>query len=352
MTEEELLNAKILIIDDVFLNLKLIEGILDKSGYTNYESFTNSRLAVERYKEWRPDLVFLDLDMPDPDGFAVLEELREIEENRYAAVVVITDQRDKSMRYRALELGAKDFLNKPYESTEVLLRIRNLIEVRLLHNAIKVNNEELESKVIERTKELYETQIDVIERLAHAVEYRDCETGMHTIRMSRYSACLAEALGLGENEVTCILNAASLHDIGKIAISDQTLLKPGKLTDEEFNEIKKHTTIGYDLLKGSSSEFLKMASMIALTHHERWDGKGYPKGLKGTEIPIYGRICALCDVFDALTSKRLYKEAWSLEDTVNYIKDSSGSFFDPDIVDRFLVVLPKIKELKERYQDK
>lgn len=351
ISKEEILTAKILIVDDDNVSVNLLAETLKKAGYRNITSTTDSRQAAKLYAQIRPDLLALDLNMPYLTGFDVMAQLKEIETTNYLPIIVLSGEDNQQTRFKALQSGAKEFLDKPYDRVEVLLRINNLIEVRLLHNEVRLQNQTLEKKVKERTHELYETQLDVIQRLGRAVEYRDSETGLHIIRMSYYSACLAKEAGLNDNECEMILNASPLHDIGKIGIPDSILLKAGKLTEEEWTVMKTHTTIGAELLSGSTSKLLNLAKEIAMTHHEKWDGTGYPKGLKTDEIPLVGRICGLCDVFDALTSERPYKKAWSPRETVEEMSRQKGKHFDPGLVDCFIKILPRIELIKEKYTD-
>lgn len=351
ITNDQVYNAKILIVDDQELSIRLLSEILAKAGYVNITATTDPREAIELYAQKHPDLLILDLNMPHMDGFQVMSKLKEIEGDNYLPILLISNDENQEVRFLALESGGKDFLNKPYERVEVLIRIRNLLEVRILHNQIRDQNKLLEERVKDRTQELYSTQLDVIQRLARAVEFRDSETGMHIIRMSHYSAFMAAKVGLSMEDCEIILTASPLHDIGKIGIPDQILSKPGKLTPEEWTIMKTHTTIGGELLSGSSSKYLKIGRQIALSHHEKWDGSGYPNGLKGNDIPVVGRICGLCDVFDALTSKRPYKLAWSLEDTLKEMENGRGKHFDPQLLDCFMDNLGEIKYIKEKYED-
>lgn len=351
MINGNLKNAKILIIDDQEMSVVMLERILEKEGYQNIYKTTDARKAAELYHEVRPDLLILDLNMPHHTGFEIMEQLKGMEGDSYLPILVISGEESQETKFEALKSGAKDFLNKPYDRVEVLIRIQNLIEVRVLHNQIRDQNKILEEKVIKRTQELYDTQLDVTQRLARAVEFRDSETGHHIMRMSHYSACLAAKAGFSMTECEMILLASSLHDIGKIAIPDSILFKPGKLTEEEWAIMKRHTVIGGDILSGSNSDILEMARVIAITHHERWDGSGYPEGLKEDEIPLIGRICGMCDVFDALLSKRPYKKAWTLTETGDEIKKGAGTQFDPKLVDLFVEILPQIRTITEKYSD-
>jgi putative two-component system response regulator len=269
----------------------------------------------------------------------------------YLPVIVLTAETSLETRNEALAAGAKDFLTKPFDQIEALQRIHNLLQVRVLHKRTLEQNAELELKVKERTKELEDSQLDLIRRLGLAAEYKDNETANHVIRMSLYSQMLAKAIGLTEAESNMLLHAAPMHDIGKIGIPDSVLLKPGKLDPEEWAVMQTHVEIGSELLAGSDVPLMHMAKKIAATHHERWNGKGYPAGLSGDAIPIEGRICAICDVYDALTSERPYKKAWSVEKAVDYIKSESGEHFDPELVEKFELILDDILRCQEYYAD-
>lgn len=351
MKETKYSRAKIMIVDDDPGNIHILERILKWQGYSRIFSITRSTEAVELYRDTRPDILLLDLKMPEMNGLEVLSQLSKIEEDHYIPVLVLTAQQDRVTKLEALKAGAKDFLNKPFDIAEVLLRIDNIIETRLLHNEIRDQNKILEEKVRERTRELRETQLEIINRLGRASEYRDNETGMHIIRMSRLSARLAQALGMNAESCELILHASPMHDVGKIGIPDHILLKPGKLNDAEWEIMRMHPTMGAEMLSGGQSELLQMAELIAITHQERWDGSGYPKGLRGEEIPLEGRIVALCDVFDALTSRRAYKSAFSVEDSVSEIEKQSGKLFDPKLVDVFKSTLPDMLQIIDEFAD-
>jgi putative two-component system response regulator len=296
--------------------------------------------------------------MPHLDGYQVMEKLSGNIKGDYLPVLVLTAQIDMGTRLKALEAGAKDFVAKPFDKTEVLNRIANILEVRALYNERKQQNEILEAKVKERTlelqernKELEETRLEIIRRLGRAGEYRDNETGMHVIRMSKSCQCLALAVGLGEEHAEQILQASPMHDVGKIGIPDGILLKPGKLDPEEWEIMKTHAEIGADIMGDFDSSLMRMAGMIAFTHHEKYDGSGYPNGTKGSGIPIEGRIAAICDVFDALTSERPYKEAWTVERALDLINEESGKHFDPELVRLFNEILPDVLTIREQYAD-
>ena len=276
--------------------------------------------------------------MPGMDGLAVMDQLNEIAEASYLPILMLTGDMTPTARQEALSRGAKDFVSKPFHADEVLLRIRTLLETRFLYFQVQSQNQILEAKVRERTRELEAAQIEIIERLARAAEFRDDNTGQHTERVGQMAALLARQLGLPDPQVSLIRRAAPLHDVGKIGIPDAVLLKLGKLTLEEFELVKTHTTIGARILSGSRFGVLRLAEEIAFSHHERWDGDGYV-GIKQDQIPLAGRIVAVADVFDALTQKRPYKAAWPIVEAIAEIERQSTRQFDPEIVDAFLRVI-------------
>jgi putative two-component system response regulator len=337
MTDLRPCRGTILIVDDQENNIRILERMLRKAGYEQLASSTDPRDAQPLFEQHRPDLVLLDLHMPHLDGFGVLERLAPyIAPGTYMPILVLTADISPEAKQRALSMGAKDFLAKPFDSTEVLLRIRNLLEGRFLYLELQEQNELLDRKVRVRTRELEEAQVEILERLALAAEYRDDATQEHTRRVGEISARLAQRMGMPPDVVELIRRAAPLHDLGKIAVPDSILLKLGKLTDEEFAIIRSHTTIGARILSGSRHPLLQLAEQIALTHHEHWDGKGYQPGLGGESIPVVSRIVAVADVFDALTHTRPYKKAWSVERACAEIQAQSGRQFDPQVVEAFL----------------
>jgi len=325
--------ARILIIDDQAQNISLLRRILERAGYENIASTTNPAEALTLKGEFRPDLVLLDLHMgADMDGFQVLEDLVS---NPHGAdhlpVVMITADDSAEVKRRALALGAKDFVSKPFDAAEVLLRIRNLLETRFLYQTLRNQNSELEQKVAERTKELEESRLEVLERLAVAVEFRDDDTGNHTKRVAEVSAALAAAIGLPPATVDLIRRAAPLHDIGKVGIPDSILLKAGPLTAAEFAIMKTHTVLGAQMLSDGRSELVRVSQRIARSHHEWWDGSGYPDKTVREGTPLEARIVAVADFLDALTHDRPYRPAWSLEDTLSEISARAGIHFDPQV---------------------
>ena len=344
-------NARFLIVDDQEQNIVLLEKMLKLEGYSGIVSTTNPRQVAQLYVQQPFDIILLDIGMPDFDGFQVMQQLQLLKQDSYLPILVLTAQNDPDLRLRALNSGAKDFITKPFDRVEVMMRIRNMLEVRLMHNQIRDQNTILEERVRERTQELLDTRLEIIRHLGRAAEYRDNETGLHILRMSQFCACLGQAVGMDEAQVEMLLNASPMHDIGKIGIPDRILLKPGKLDAEEWEIMKTHAAIGAEILSGGQSELMEMARMIAATHHEKWDGSGYPNALKGEEIPLEGRIVALCDVFDALTTARPYKKAWTVEAALDYMADNSGQHFDPLLVAKFREVLPGILSIKAHYEE-
>ncbi|MFO8023565.1 HD domain-containing phosphohydrolase [Thiohalophilus sp.] len=347
MRDEE----NIFIVDDEPANLLLIEKMLRSQGYTKLTQISDPREVVDSCQAQRPDLILLDINMPHLDGYQVMEQLNGLQDPLMPPVVVLTAQHSKEHLLKALALGARDFITKPFDRNELLMRVRNLLDAQQAHKMVHDQKSVLEEMVEARTRQLHETRLQVVQRLGKAAEYRDEETGNHILRMSHSCLLLAKAVGWSEEQCDLILNASPMHDIGKIGIPDGILLKPGKLDPEEWETMKTHAAIGAKLLDGDDSDLLRMAREIALSHHEKWDGSGYPNGLAGEDIPQAGRIAALADVFDALTSERPYKKAWSVEDAVSLIKENRGKHFDPQLVDVFLEQLPAILEIRARYSD-
>jgi putative two-component system response regulator len=348
---DHLYAARILIVDDEPVNLKLLGRMLRDQGYRNLVQVQDARTVVDVYREAPVDLILLDLNMPHVDGFGVMEQLRELRDPLLPPIVVLTAQTGREFLLRALHGGARDFITKPFERPELLVRVRNLLEIHLAHRITHDQKNLLEAMVRERTAELRETRLQVVQRLGRAAEYRDNETGNHILRMSHSAVLLARRLGFDEVQCELLLHASPMHDIGKIGIPDHILLKPGKLTAEEWEIMKTHTTIGAHILEGDDSELLNFAREIAISHHEKWDGGGYPHGLAGEAIPLSGRIVAIADVFDALTSERPYKKPWPVEEAVAYIREQSGSHFEPRIVKEFLACLPEILVIGERFAE-
>jgi putative two-component system response regulator len=330
--------ARILIIDDHQANIEALKRILRSAGFVSVNSTTDPIIGVACVQTWAPDLVLLDLHMPQLDGFGVLESIRPQLSSGYLPVLMLTADSSDETKRRALAGGVKDFLTKPFDAIEAVLRIENLLETRSMHTTIRRQNELLEQRVAERTRELEEAQVEMLQRLAAAAEFRDDETGEHTHRVGHLAALLATGAGLSIAQVDLLRRAAPLHDVGKIGIPDSILLKPGRLTHEERRIMQTHVTIGAEMLAGGHSALVQTAERIARGHHERWDGKGYPDGQVGERIPIEARVVAVADFLDALTHKRPYRPAWSVEKTIAEIVAQRGCHFDPVIVDALLAI--------------
>jgi putative two-component system response regulator len=345
------LAASILVVDDEPANVKLLDRTLRTFGYRNLLSTTDPRAVLDLFQRHDIDLVILDLNMPHLDGFQVMLQLQALGRDDLPPVLILTAQHDQEHRVRALRGGAHDYVTKPFAVDELLARVRNLLDVQLYHKFMRGRNHWLEERIRDRTRELYDTRLQIVRRLGRAAEFRDNETGLHILRMSKISALLGEEAGMSEGERELLLNASPMHDIGKIGIPDHILLKPGRFEPHEWEVMKTHTTIGAEILSGDDSDLLAMAREIALTHHEKWDGSGYPNGLAGEDIPTVGRIVALADVFDALTSERPYKKAWSLDATLEYIDAQTGRHFDPRVVACFRSRLPDILAISRQFAE-
>ncbi|MBI3693348.1 MAG: response regulator [Acidobacteria bacterium] len=336
MPSEDTRTARILMVDDQEANVLLLKRILKGAGYNNLASTQDPREAAKLYREYHPDLVLLDLHMPHLSGFTVMEQLgSSTAQDDYVPILVLTADILPEVKQKALSAGAKDFLTKPFDVTEVLLRIRNMLETRWLYRQLQGQNHTLEDRIRERTSELESAQIEMLQRLALASESRDDDTGRHTQRVGRLAAILGGHAGLPEERIALLEKAATLHDIGKIGIPDNILLKPGKLTSEEFEQMKTHAELGARILSGSHFSIIQLAEEIAHYHHERWDGSGY-YSLQGEAIPLSARIVSIADVFDVLTHARPYKPAWPPEKALAEIERQSGRHFDPHLVKLFL----------------
>ncbi|MBT8397152.1 MAG: response regulator [Gemmatimonadetes bacterium] len=340
MVEDHILSARILMVDDEESNLELLRRILEPVGFKDLRDTSDPFQVLPLCRQSPPDLVLLDIAMPGKNGFEVLAEIRQdMGEEEYLPVLVLTSDHSPDTKRQSLSAGAQDFLTKPLSPAEVRLRVRNLLQTRFLHLALRDHNRHLEERVRERTAELEEAHAQILARLARAAEYRDDETGEHTRRVGRLSGAIAQELGLDPEEVSLIHQVAPLHDLGKIGIPDDILLFPGPLTTEQEQVMRSHTEIGGDLMSGSGIFLLDLAEQIARTHHERWDGSGYPLGLSREEIPIAGRIVAVADSFDAVTHRRPYKPAWPAEEGWKEIAGKGGTDFDPAVLEAFTNVL-------------
>ena len=339
----------VVVIDDSRSSLDHLAGLVTALPGCAPHPFLSSAQALDWCQRHEPDLVLVDYQMPPPDGLAFIEAFRRQAGCAEVPVVMITSHNDRTLRHMALGLGATDFLNKPVDEYEFLARARNLLKLRRSHLVLCNRSQWLADEVRKATLAMALRERETILFLSRAAEHRDPETGDHLVRMAAYSRLIAEALGLPGEEVELIHAAAPMHDIGKIGIPDQILLKPGRLMPDEMRVMQQHTVIGHEILAGSTAPLLRTACAIAVSHHERFDGGGYPHGLAGAEIPLVGRITALADVFDALCSVRPYKPAWPLERAHDYVVRNRGLHFDPACVDAFLQHWPQVVEAASGY---
>lgn len=332
--------SKILVIDDDTSNRNLLLTIMRRSGFSRVIGVATGADAIAAFSEFEPDLTLLDLHLPDMDGRDVLVELKaRTPPGAYIPILVLTGDVSVEARDAALSAGARDFLVKPYEAAEVLLRIHNLLETRILHLELQRQHALLTARFEERSRELEDARIEILDRLARACEMREQGTLGHGQRVGALAAEIAFVLGWSAESVEQLRKAGALHDIGKIGIDDSILLKPGPLVESEFEAQSRHTILGAAILSGSRFPVLHMAEEVALTHHERWDGCGYPAALAGEDIPLSGRIVAVADVFDALTHQRPYKKAWTAEEAVEQIRSDAGTRYDPMVVEAFIEVV-------------
>ncbi len=346
---------RVLIVDDEPVVRRILRQRLSAEGYLCGEA-SSANEALDRLAKSPAELVVLDIKMPGKSGVELLPEIKHMYPD--TAVIMATAIADTSTAIKCMKDGAHDYLVKPFNLDEVAISVQRALEKRRLELDNRAYQQHLEEMVAERTAELKQAveklklaSLDTVLRLARAAEYRDEDTGAHIKRMSQYSAAIARRLGLEDREVENILYAAPMHDVGKIGIPDHILLKTGNLDEDEWEVMKKHTVIGAEILQGSDAEFIQLAEIIALTHHEKWDGSGYPQGLGGSEIPLAGRIAALADTFDALTSTRPYRKALPVEESLDIIRQGRGSHFDPDIVDASLAITDEILSIRNSYQD-
>lgn len=341
----------VVIVDDQQINVTLMQALIGKVGGCTPVSFTDSLKGLDWCLQNSPDLVIVDYMMPDLNGIDFIRRFRERVPTGKVPVLMVTADHEREVRYNALESGATDFLTKPVDRMEFLSRVKNMLSLRQSHLFLTDRAAMLAEEVKKATAEILARERETVMRLAKAAEYRDPETGAHILRMAHYSRIIAGQLGLTEDEQDMILQAAPMHDVGKLGTPDHILLKPGRLTPEEFDIMKRHAPDGYEILRDSSSPMLQMAARIALSHHEKFDGSGYPNGTRGEDIPLEGRIVAVADVFDALTSERPYKKAWPVDDAVKLLKDGRGAHFDPACVDAFLSNWDGVMAIKDHYRD-
>ena len=341
----------VLIVDDTEINLILFSALVKKLDDCVAHPFMSALQGLLWAADNEPDLVIVDYMMPEIDGLEFIRRLREIPACEGVPVVMITANDQKQLRYRALDLGANDFLIKPVDKVEFLARTKNMLNLSQARKSLSNRAEWLADEVRKATKEIVARERETVFRLCKAAEYRDPETGAHILRMAHYSQLIARGLGLPMGDQELLLEAAPMHDIGKVGIADKILLKPGRLDVEEFEIMKQHAMYGYELLRGSSSRVLQAGAEIARGHHEKFDGSGYPNGLSGSDIPVFSRIVAVADVFDALTSERPYKKAWPLQEAVDFLREGSGKHFDPECVNAFLGAWDDVLAIRSRYTE-
>ncbi len=341
----------VLIIDDNDINLTLAQALVQRLGDCLSVTFDHPVEALDWCRDHEADLVIVDYMMPDLDGLQFIAAFRKLPGREDIPILMVTANDQRDIRYEALEGGANDFLNKPIDRVEFSARARNMLALRTSRKYLADHARHLEALVEERTAAIREREKELIVRISRAAEFRDPETGAHIQRMAHYSHLIARRLALSQAECKLILEAAPMHDVGKIGIPDYILLKPGRLTPEEFEIMKGHARLGFELLSGSGSAVLQAGAEIACSHHEKFDGSGYPAGLVGDAIPLFGRIVAVADVFDALTSERPYKKAWTLEAAAAFLRDGGGKHFDPACVEAFIASWDEALAIHARFRD-
>lgn len=345
------MKINVIVVDDERINLILISKMIEKLEGCVPVTFSVPEQGLMWCVEQVPDLVIVDYMMPELDGIEFIRRLRACPGREDIPVLMVTADHQVEVRHRALEAGANDFLNKPIDKTEFVARTRNMLSLRRAQRNLQDHAAWLADEVKKATAQILARERETIVRLSKAADSRDPETGAHILRMSHFAKLIAKNMGLPEVDQDMLLEAAPMHDIGKVGIPDNILLKPGRLNVAEFEVMKRHAILGYEILNGSQSVMLQAAAQIALAHHEKYDGSGYPNGLLGDDIPIFARICAVGDVFDALTSERPYKKAWEDERAIALLREGSGSHFDPACVDAFLADWDAVMEIRNRFTD-
>ncbi|WP_018413188.1 HD-GYP domain-containing protein [Methyloversatilis thermotolerans] len=341
----------VVVVDDAQVNLTLMSALLGKLPDARPTCFLSPFDALAHCRHHDPDLIIIDYMMPDMDGIELIHRLRSTPTLQQTPILMVTADHEREVRYRALESGANDFLTKPVDRIEFTSRVKNMLSLRRGQVALAQHASMLQEEVRRATAEIYERERETLNKLARAAEFRDPETGAHILRMAHVAALIAQELELDADLQEGLLIAAPMHDVGKLGTPDHILLKPGRLTPEEFEIMKRHASIGHEILKDSASPYMQLAATIALTHHEKYDGSGYPRGLSGERIPLVGRIVALADVFDALTSERPYKKAWDIDRAHAFLIAGRGSHFDPACVDAMMARWDDVLDIRARYQD-
>lgn len=372
--ENATLNSKVMIIDDEQLVIRVVKRFLAAEGYHNFITITDPRDTFEALKSEKPDVILMDIMMPHLTGLDLLKYRQRTPEFQHIPIIILSATSENQVKRDALRLGATDFLAKPVDPSDLTVRVKNALMVKRHHDHLSNYAIELERQVRNRTRQIERSREQIIYCLARAAEYRDNETGAHVIRVGKYCGVIAEELGFGEDYVRQIDLAAQLHDVGKIGIPDAVLLNPGRLDKEEFEVMKNHCSLGCEIMEplsesngevvrqhadvggfimdGVDSPMLELAALIARTHHEKWDGTGYPKQLKGDQIPIEGRICCVADVYDALCSERPYKPAFPMQKCLEIMLSERGTRFDPIVLDAFFRRLSDIEKIRLTYDDK
>ncbi len=367
-------DSRLMIVDDESINIEVVKAYLEDEGFENFITSTDSLATIDLIRRELPDIVLLDINMPGISGLEILETMQSDSQLSLIPTVILTASNDPQIKLKALRLGASDFLAKPVDPSELMLRVENVLAVKAYQDHLSQYSQKLEQQVKLRTAELLRSRQEAIHCLARAGEYRDDDTGHHVTRVGRYSALIASELGFPTEAVDLIEQAAQLHDVGKIGIPDAILHKPGKLDPTEFEiiqehcsigrriinplsheesiRLKTHTSVGMQIMGSASSPVLKLAAVIASTHHEKWDGSGYPRGIAGSAIPIEGRIVAVADVFDALSSERPYKKAFPIEKCLQILAEGRGAHFDPRVLDAFFRRQDEAIQIREEYVDR
>lgn len=341
---------KLLIVDDNPKNIQVVAGILGKQGY-DLSFSTSGKQALELIAENLYDLILLDIMMPDMDGYEVCKKLKMIDKYHEVPVIFLTARNDEESIVRAFDIGGQDFVTKPFRVAELLARVKTHLRLKAFEDSQQEIIDEAVEELKNLNQEIIDTQKEVVYTMGSIAETRSPETGLHVKRVAEYSKLLALLSGVSLEEAEIIKMASPMHDIGKVAIPDSILNKPGKHNEDEFEIMKTHAQIGYEMLKHSERPILKTAAIIAIEHHEKWDGTGYPHSKKAENIHLYGRITALADVFDALGSRRCYKEIWQDDQIFALLKEQSGKHFDPDLIKLFFDNLDKFMEIREKFKD-
>ena len=373
LQEVDVESGHVMVIDDEAINIKLVRKVLQEEGFFRFSDVTDPRDALTKIRNSAPDVILLDIMMPHVSGLEILEAIRATVHLKHVPVLILTASVDRETKLEALELGATDFLTKPVDRAELIPRVRNALQMKACHDHFRDYSVRLEETVRQRTQEIVASRLQIVHCLARAAEFHDDVTGRHIVRVGRYAGLIGEELGLTQNEAQLLELAAQLHDVGKIGIPDAILRKEGDLTPDEFNVMQQHCSMGKSVFEGhderhwsqmrehpllgsklldtASSPLLHLAARIALTHHERWDGAGYPIGLSGEDIPLEGRITAVADVFDALSCERSYKEAFPMHKCFEMLEQGRGTQFDPVVLDAFLSRRDDVIEIQIAFAD-